>query len=129
MFAAFGFVSGAYLEVCNPPPRRPVILFHGTADKLLAYESKGPFMAVRDFAIRWASGSGCNPATSGEIVYQKGDATAERFRCQRGHEVDLYTLQGKGHSWPGSAMPARITSKDVDATAAMWAFFKAHPRQ
>jgi polyhydroxybutyrate depolymerase len=129
VFAAFGFVAGAYLEVCNPPPRRPLVIFHGTADRLLSYEGKGPFMGVRDFAIRWASGSGCNPATSAEIVYQKGDATGERFRCQTGHEVDLYTLQGKGHSWPGSKMPARITSKDVNATAVMWEFFKAHPRQ
>jgi polyhydroxybutyrate depolymerase len=129
MFAAFGFVSGAYLEVCNPPPRHPLIIFHGTADKLLAYDGKGPFMGVRDFAIRWASGSGCNPAKSGEIVYQKGDATGERFRCQSGREVDLYTLQGKGHSWPGSKMPARITSRDVDATAVMWAFFKVHRKQ
>ena len=129
VFAAFGFVSGAYLEVCNPPPRHPLIIFHGTADRLLSYESKGPFMGVRDFAIRWASGSGCNPANSGEIVYQKGDATGERFRCQSGHEVDLYTLQGKGHSWPGSEMPARITSQDVDATAAMWEFFRTRPGQ
>lgn len=129
VFAAFGFVSGAYLEVCNPPPRHPLIIFHGTADRLLSYESKGPFMGVRDFAIRWASGSGCNPASSGEIVYQKGDATGERFRCQSGHEVDLYTLQGKGHSWPGSEMPARITSQDVDATAAMWEFFRTRPGQ
>lgn len=129
VFAAFGFVSGAYLEVCNPPPRHPLIIFHGTADRLLSYESKGPFMGVRDFAIRWAAGSGCNPANSGEIVYQKGDATGERFRCQSGHEVDLYTLQGKGHSWPGSMMPARITSRDVDATEVMWEFFKTHPRQ
>jgi polyhydroxybutyrate depolymerase len=129
VFAAFGFVSGAYLEVCNPPPRHPLIIFHGTADRLLSYESKGPFMGVRDFAIRWASGSGCNPANSGEIVYQKGDATGERFRCQSGHEVDLYTLLGKGHSWPGSKMPARITSGDVDATEAMWEFFRTHPKQ
>ena len=126
VFAAFGFVAGAYLQVCNSPPRRPLIIFHGTADRLLSYEGKGLFMGVREFAIRWASGSGCNPAGSAETVYQKGDATGERFRCQKGHEVDLYTLQGKGHSWPGSKMPARITSKDVDATAVMWAFFKAH---
>ena len=129
VFAAFGFVSGAYLDVCNAPPRHPLIIFHGTADKLLAYDGKGPFMGVRDFASRWASGPGCNPGRSGDIFYQKGDATGERWSCQSGHEVDLYTLQGKGHSWPGSAMPARITSKDVSATAAMWAFFKSHPKQ
>ena len=72
VFAAFGFVSGAYLDVCNPPPRRPLIIFHGTADKLLAYDGKGPFMGVRDFAIRWASGSGCNPAKAARDRLSKG---------------------------------------------------------
>jgi poly(3-hydroxybutyrate) depolymerase len=56
------------------------------------------------------------------------DATGERWACLPGQEVELYTLDGKGHSWPGSMMPARITSQDVDATAVMWAFFKADPR-
>lgn len=124
IFAAFGFVSGAYLDVCNPPPRAPLIIFHGTEDKILAYGGKGRFMAVRDFAIRWAAGSGCNPSESGEVIYRNGDATGERWRCQSGREVDLYTLQGRGHSWPGSKM--RASSKDVDATAAIWAFFSEH---
>lgn len=128
VFAAFGFVAGGYMEVCNAPPRPPLIIFHGTDDKILPYDGGGPFMAVRKFAIRWAAGPGCNPAEKAEIIYQNGDATGERWRCQKGREVDLYTLQGKGHSWPGSAMPARVTSKDVDATAAMWAFFREHAR-
>jgi polyhydroxybutyrate depolymerase len=128
VFAAFGFVAGAYLDVCNAPPRAPLIIFHGTEDKLLAYDGRGPFMAVRTFAARWAAGSGCNPGEEGDAIYQNGDATGERWRCQKGHEVDLYTLLGKGHSWPGSRMPARITSRDVDATAVMWTFFKEHER-
>ena len=128
VFAAFGFVAGAYLEVCIPPPRPPLIIFHGTEDKILAYDARGPFMPVRKFAARWAAASGCNSPEEGEMIYQNGDATGERWACQKGHEVELYTLRGKGHSWPGSAMPARITSKDVDATAAMWAFFKEHAR-
>jgi polyhydroxybutyrate depolymerase len=128
VFAAFGFVAGAYLEVCIPPPRPPLIIFHGTEDKILAYDGRAPFMPVRTFAARWAAGSGCNPPEKGEIIYQNGDATGERWRCQKGREVDLYSLQGKGHAWPGSAMPARITSKDVDATATMWAFFSEHAR-
>jgi len=126
-FAAFGFVSGAYLSVCNSPPRAPLIIFHGTEDKVLAYDGRGRFMAVRVFAVRWAAGSGCKPNEKGEIIYQNGDATGERWRCQTGHEVDLYTLQGRGHSWPGSKL--RASSKDVDATAAMWAFFAAHTRK
>jgi poly(3-hydroxybutyrate) depolymerase len=41
--------------------------------------------------------------------------------------VVLYTIQGKGHSWPGSNMPAAITTRDIDATDVMWDFFAAHP--
>jgi poly(3-hydroxybutyrate) depolymerase len=40
----------------------------------------------------------------------------------------LYTISGKGHSWPGSRMPARITTRDIDATDVIWEFFVAHPR-
>jgi polyhydroxybutyrate depolymerase len=128
VFAAFGFVSGGYLKVCGEPLRPPIILFHGTGDRLLPYDGRGILMSVRDFAMGWAARSGCRMARQGEIIYRKGDATAERWACLPGQEVDLYTLEGKGHSWPGSSMPARITSQDVDATAVMWAFFAAHPR-
>lgn len=39
----------------------------------------------------------------------------------------LYTIAGKGHSWPGSAMPEAITSHDISATDDIWDFFAAHP--
>jgi polyhydroxybutyrate depolymerase len=128
VFAAFGFVSGGYLKVCSGPVRPPIILFHGTSDRLLPYDGRGVLMSVRAFAMSWAARDGCRMASQGEVIYRKGDATGERWACLPGREVELYTLDGKGHSWPGSMMPARITSQDVDATAAMWAFFKAHPR-
>ncbi len=49
--------------------------------------------------------------------------------CSR-RVVVLYTLAGKGHSWPGSSMPARITSADINATTTMWTFFQqCHTRQ
>jgi polyhydroxybutyrate depolymerase len=128
IYAAFGFVSGGYLRVCGGPLRPPIVLFHGTTDRLLPYEGREMLMPVREFAMSWAARSGCRMARQGEIIYRKGDATGERWACIPGQEVDLYTLDGKGHSWPGSNMPARITSQDVDATEVMWAFFKAHPR-
>jgi len=128
IFAAFGFVSGGYLEVCSALVRPPIILFHGTSDRLLLYDGRGMLMPVREFAVGWAVRNGCRLASRGEVIYRNGDATGERWACQPGQEVELYTLDGKGHSWPGSIMPARITSRDVDATAVMWAFFQAHPR-
>jgi polyhydroxybutyrate depolymerase len=126
LFAAFGLVAGGYTEICGKGDRPPVILFHGTADRLLPYDGRSFFMPVRDFARGWAARAGCKPAEQGEVIYRRGDATGELWRCEEGGEVVLYTLEGKGHSWPGSAMPARITSRDVDATAVMWEFFQRY---
>ena len=128
IFAAFGFVSGGYLEVCGGPVRPPIILYHGASDRLLPCDGRGMLTSVREFARGWAARDGCRLAGQGEVTYRNGDATGERWACRPGHEVVLYTLDGKGHSWPGSRMPARITSRDVDATAVMWTFFQAHPR-
>lgn len=64
-----------------------------------------------------------------EVIDDEDDATGEQWVCGR-HVVVPYTLKGKVHSWPGSSMPARITSSDVHATATMWAFFQqCHARQ
>jgi len=122
LLAAVGFVSGGYPWI-GPESRPSAILFHGTKDRLLPYNGRGLLMPVRDFALGWAAKGDCKPEPQGQVVYQKGDATGEQWVCGR-RAVVLYTLAGKGHSWPGSAMPAAITSSDINATTAMWTFFQ-----
>jgi polyhydroxybutyrate depolymerase len=129
LFAAFAPVSGAYQKYgdCNPSRPVPAVAFHGTDDKLLPYQGIPPlFLPVRDWAIEWASRNGCGSTPA--VAYQKGDVTGETWSgCNQGADVVLYTIAGKGHSWPGSDMPAAITTQDIDATDAMWDFFAAHP--
>lgn len=125
-FAGFAFVAGSYGKACTPG--KPAILFHGTEDKLLPYGGRGPQMAVRSFARSYASRPGCAAPAKGEVLAQRGDATAERWACDAAASVVLWTLAGKGHSWPGSGMPAAITSRDVDASAAIWDFFSTLTR-
>lgn len=55
--------------------------------------------------------------------------------CARGATVELYTLVGEGHEWPGGpAMPRAVTkllgpqTQAIDADATIWAFFAAHPK-
>jgi polyhydroxybutyrate depolymerase len=128
-FAAFGLVAGSYPRVCGEGDRPPLIVFHGTLDLVLPYGGGKNSMPVRNFAIGWAARPGCRLGGRGEVVLRRGEAVGERWSCAPGGEVELYTLHGSGHSWPGSDMPAQITSRDVDASALMWAFFKAHPRR
>jgi polyhydroxybutyrate depolymerase len=52
--------------------------------------------------------------------------------CDEGSEVTLYTLEGGQHEWPGSAFgppphPEGM-APDIYATAAIWEFFKTHPK-
>jgi polyhydroxybutyrate depolymerase len=42
--------------------------------------------------------------------------------CSGSAVVDLYTIDGAGHDWPGG--PGQTNA--VDATATIWAFFDAH---
>jgi len=54
--------------------------------------------------------------------------------CPEGSAVELYTLSGEGHEWPGGpSLPVADTSilgpqsNAVNADAAMWQFFNSHP--
>jgi polyhydroxybutyrate depolymerase len=54
--------------------------------------------------------------------------------CRNAAAVELYAIAGEGHEWPGgSTLPPALTrilgpqSNAVDANAAMWKFFTAHP--
>jgi polyhydroxybutyrate depolymerase len=53
--------------------------------------------------------------------------------CPGGATVQLYVVEGGGHTWPGSqfsqAGVAALgpTTFDIDANQVIWAFFQAHP--
>jgi len=126
--AGVGLVSGGYSNVCGDQ-RPSAVLFHGTADHLLPYSGRFGQMNVRSFAIGWSGARQCasEGAAQAEVVYEHGDARGERWTCGS-REAVLYTLTGKGHSWPGSSMPSAVTSADVDASEVMWRFFRQHTR-
>jgi polyhydroxybutyrate depolymerase len=128
--AAFAPVAGGYpaFEDCSVTRPLPVIAFHGTNDQLLPYAGKPPLLLpVHDWAAGWAARNDCaNPPT---VIMQQSEVTGERWSgCRAAADVVLYTIIGKGHSWPGSAMPVRITTRDIDATDLIWDFFAAHPK-
>ena len=120
-FAAFGMVSGSYLHNCDGP-RDPLILFHGTADRVLPYGGKSGTLPVPDFARDWASRPGCTLPHGGTPLMQNGDVTGVSFACDPAAPVEFYTIAGAGHTWPGSVM--QNATQDIDATRAMWAFFQ-----
>ncbi len=128
--AAVGLVAGGYppFQDCQTTRPVPVVVFHGTDDRLLPYDGHPPLLLpVREWAMNWAARNGCTPTP--QVTFKQGDVTGETWsNCQQGADVVLYTIAGKGHSWPGSNMPAAITTRDINATDVMWQFFTAHPK-
>ncbi len=149
VFAAFAPVAGGLRTPgCAPPRPVPVLLINGTDDPLVVYDG-----AVVRFGARVLSDKLTVPATAAFFAARDGcDATATRERlpdrdardgtsvvverhagCRDGAEVTLYRVEGGGHTWPGGLqyMGERIigrTSRELDASDAVWAFFRAHPR-
>ncbi|MBP7253396.1 MAG: hypothetical protein KBA75_07930 [Alphaproteobacteria bacterium] len=129
IFAAFALVSGNYMDFndCKTGTTTPAILFHGTNDRILPYSGRFKQFSPQHWAEQRAVQNGCAPKPL--ITYRQAEVTAQSWRdCRQHAEVIFYTLAGKGHSWPGSTMPERITSQNLDATQVMWDFFSRYTR-
>jgi polyhydroxybutyrate depolymerase len=137
VFAAVAAVSGIrHPSPCPASRPVPVIAFHGTADPVDPYRGHGQAYWVESVpaaAADWARQNGCSPNPVTAVVHP--GATSTRYEgCRHGATIELITLAGEGHEWPGGpALPRRITrrlgpqSDAVSADATLWAFFVAHP--
>jgi len=123
-------------------PPMPVIAFHGTADTTVPYgEGADPGVTVtgsnaalpgaQENMAGWAKSGGCD-ATPKESTIGT-DVRLQRWTgCDPGVGVELYTVKGGGHTWPGSAIDIsdpKLTTHTVDATELAFDWFEAHPRR
>jgi polyhydroxybutyrate depolymerase len=139
IFAAIGPDSATELGGCPAPARTSVIAIHGTADKNIPYDGgagdgiahiDGP--AVPAVNASWRQTDHCTaPAVS-----TAGAVTTSIATCPAGRAVELITIAGAGHQWPGSVpnpVAQRLLDLDppstaLDATQVIWTFFAAHAR-
>ena len=149
---AGGMTLGGGFTACQPSRRISVIEFHGTTEDNYPYE--GGVGSDSDTGINhvpiptiiaeWLTRNGIDPGTKAS-TYQSGIETCETYSASTGEEVTLCTARppvkvkvggviydGGGHAWPGglkSENPdADVPTKDISASAAMWAFFTRHPK-
>jgi polyhydroxybutyrate depolymerase len=122
-------------QVCEP---MPVVAFHGTADPVVAYGEGGgtvdPADAVNaglpgtlENMTGWAAFGGCDPEPA---VAPVGDDVTHHVweGCDDGVGVELYTIVGGGHTWPGAEITIGPTTQTIDATQLTLDWFEAHPR-
>jgi polyhydroxybutyrate depolymerase len=129
--AAIASVAGVMgIDDCTPTRPVPVLQMHGTGDLVVPYGGSTllGFESVPETIAAWVARDGCE----GEPVvsYQHEEVTCERHeRCEAGVEVELCTVEGGGHTWPGGAdiFGAGPTTQNLAANDRLWDFFVAHP--
>jgi polyhydroxybutyrate depolymerase len=140
------FASAALVTVevfpgdCDPP--LPVVAFHGTADPVVAYGEGGGTVDDADTPnaglpgtltniAAWAESGGCDAEP--EITTIEDDVEVRSYAgCDLGVDVALYTIEGGGHTWPGSEIiigPPEWTTDSIDATALALDWFEHHPNR
>jgi polyhydroxybutyrate depolymerase len=122
--AAIAPVGG--LRSFAPCPGRavPVLSVHGLADTTNPYEGHADrgsewVESVPEALAGWASHNRCDP----KLLLDETPGPLRTLRyagCERGTEVRLIRVDRMGHVWPRT---------EIDATEAVWQFFKAHPLQ
>jgi polyhydroxybutyrate depolymerase len=138
-FAAIAPVAGTLLTDCAAARPASVLQIHGTADDRVPYNG-GPGKAfagngnprvdgpsAEAVNATWRSIDSCGSPTS----ITAGDVTTETAGCADGRTVELISVAGAGHQWPGgepsplvervAGIPAPSTA--LDATGTIWQFF------
>jgi polyhydroxybutyrate depolymerase len=139
IFAAIGPDSGTELGSCPDPAPISVIHIHGTADTKIPYNGgpgegvahiDGP--AIPALNASWRSIDHCaTPA-----IKTAGVVTTSSASCPDSRTVELITIAGAGHQWPGATpnvLAQKLLHTDppstaLNATQVIWQFFAAHPR-
>ena len=77
----------------------------------------------------FAADFGCATPVDEEVA--TGVSRRSYTECADGVALAFYTIDGGGHTWPGSVISSAIpslgvTTMEVNATELAWAFFRQH---
>lgn len=138
--AAIAPVAGALNVECKPSTPISVIAFHGTADQHVLFDGGAPKVKAdphprEDKSVAyamnfWAQHNRCEATPKRD---ERSSVIHETYtNCANGVAVELYAIQGEGHTWPGGQRGSArgdAPTRDISATNMMWEFFKAHPKR
>jgi len=146
--AAISSVSGLlpkHLSYLRPARPLPVMIIQGTEAPIVPSEGgkldgkHGEILSAVDTAAYWSARNECSTPVGVQVLPDNDpdDGTLVfrvTYSCEKSEsEVVLLTIQGGGHSWPGTRIPLvqkkwGKTCMDIDATAVIWDFFSCHRR-
>ena len=124
--------------LCSPDRAMPAAFMDGTSDAVVPYNGEPTVDSAAAASTFWASANACLPLTdlqTSTLPQKVSDGTSvalTRFSaCPAGTAADLYTINGGGHTWPGSkdgswTMFLGRTTGNLDATIALWDFLSQY---
>jgi polyhydroxybutyrate depolymerase len=131
IFAAIGPVAATQLDACPAPHPTSVIHIHGTDDRLVPYNGgqgastvNGP--SIPDVNAFWRKADQCGPPN----VTVKAPLTTSTAACADHRTVQLITIEGGRHQWPGGTTFLEkfgSTTHALNTTDTIWQFFADHP--
>jgi polyhydroxybutyrate depolymerase len=135
LLASVSLVSGTMttpdVYACKPSRPLPITYIMGTADPRVSYDGAyGQYSAPQDFSY-WGGMLACDMSreTTADEPAPVNDGTMAKLQhlgnCTAGGEVNLYTVLGGGHAWPGNAYPnpgLGTVSQNLNATMVIGQF-------
>jgi polyhydroxybutyrate depolymerase len=110
-----------------PKAPLPVLMVHGSDDALVPYDQRSDdrFLPTAGAVDYWVRVNDCDPMPE----VRTGQVVRMRYAPRNGEaEVVLLKVGSAGHVWPGSRVRMRYENdpRTLDASAAIWEFFRAH---
>jgi polyhydroxybutyrate depolymerase len=145
VFAVAGPLPADVAPGCRPGRTLSVVAVHGTADPVVPYgggQGQGfsggaRVLSARASIARWAQLAGCgSTATDTPQPSTVADGTKVSLiayaGCSAKATVELYSVSGGGHTWPGGEQYAPISivgraSRQFDAGELLWTLLARRP--
>ena len=132
LFAAVASVGGPMPEPVIQHHTKPgnvgVLLIHGTADQVVAYNGKaGGYLSAEETYRYWLKRNGHADDKASQ------QAIGADVTWQEQGNVALASIRDGGHTWPGAdpfnvGLPIGKTTSDIDGNEVIWQFFARHRR-
>ncbi|MEM9386837.1 MAG: PHB depolymerase family esterase [Pseudomonadota bacterium] len=131
-----------YVERCRPERAVDILMINGRKDRLIRWGGGripkgrragvgGEVIPVAQTVDWWRTHNGCASPTRDDLADRVDDGTTvvreRNGACERGGSVIFFAIEGGGHTWPGSPVPANALagriSQELSASQVIWQFF------
>ena len=128
-----GSMSSLTYNNCNPQRPVPIMEIHGTEDEVVPYDGGTAFTTPIDNVISyWVNHNNCGtiPAIYDIPDTNTADSCTAQYYVYRdgdnGTNVELFKIEGGGHTWPDAIINIGVTNRDINASQEIWKFFSKY---